>query len=701
MNSDQDKIENLKKRLDSISNAPSHSLRPKLHRHPSAIGNAWADDESDSDNYGRSASNPINPPAQGAPGALSSIPVLPTDPAAANSAYGIAQAATNKPDLLAGSLYGKDALYKDKKDRRGKTLKRVLLVSVFGFLAACLFAWYNYSTGGNYISGSNIDIAVVGPVAAPSGEVLSMDVDIHNRNASALENVDLIVQYPEGSRKAEDGVTTVLNDRIPIGTMKQGETVRRRVDIILFGEQDTKKEFKFTVQYRVPGSVILFNKEKTYPIFIGSAPISINVSSLKEVTPNQTATFKAVITSNSANVIRNLVFNAAYPTGFVFEKSTPSTSFGNNVWTIGDMKPGDTREITISGKIIGDASVERYFTFTAGTEDPIDKSRIASRLVESKQKIEIKKPFFSADVSLNKSGDAVYVGRAGEEIQGEIVWQNNLDVPLNDAIIEAKILGPTLEKTSVSAERGFYNSITNTIVWDKTNVEDLAELSPGKSGVLQFSFASMVPNQQNNSNLRRQEISLAITVRAKRLSESQVPEEMKSTASRTVKIASSLAFTSKVVHSIGPIENSGPIPPRAEAKTTYTVMNSVRNSFNNVKNVTYTATLPSYVTWTNKVYPESAAPNIKYNADTRQITWSLGDIAPGTGYNSSSKDFAFQLELLPSISQVGNAPILVNIQRLAGTDAFTESIVETTLPAIDTRMDEDPQFQFGLEKVVR
>ncbi len=436
-------------------------------------------------------------------------------------------------------------------------------------------------------------------------------------------------------------------------------------------------------------------------MYIGSAPIAIDVSTFKEVSPNQTTSFKATITSNSQNVIRNLVFNATYPAGFAYEKSSPSASFGNNVWTIGDMKPGDKREIEIFGKIIGDADVERYFTFSAGTEDPLDKSRIATRLLETKEKVQVKKPFLSADVSLDKVGDAVYVTTAGDPIRGEIVWQNNLDVTLYDVGIEATLGGVTLNKASVNAERGFYSSINNKITWDKGTVDEMAELPPNVSGVLQFSFASLPPTLRNNADLRRQTMTLDISVRAKRLSENQVPEEIKSTTSRTIKIASGLTLSAKTLHTIGPFENAGPIPPVAEQKTTYTIMNSVGNSFNNVRNVTYVAILPSYVTWLGKIYPESAAANVKYSPDKREITWSLGDIAPGTGYNSSAKEFAFQLELLPSISQVNGAPVLINQQRIAGTDVFTETIVESISPPLDTRMESDPGFRFGLEKVIR
>jgi hypothetical protein len=731
MNSDQDKIEILKRRLNSISDAPAQAPRPKLHHHAGIVGDHWKDDDegregifiqendkndkADKANKGDKTEKTDDGQASGQePSLYGHIngQNVKEENAKLSQDFNPNMDPNHDPRVIrpgAGILSGRDIVNLNKEKaaeanraNKGKNsvLKRVLIVSIFALIAAGLFFWYIYATGSNYISGANIDVSVIGPVSSPSGELLTLDIDIHNKNTSDLESVDLVALYPEGTRE-KDGIKTVLNQTIPIGTVNQGATIRRRVDVVLFGEENVKKEIKFVIRYRVPGSIILFNKEKVYPIFLGTAPISIDVSTLKEVSPNQSTTFKAVIKSNSPNVIKSLVFNAAYPSGFTFEKSNPAASFGNNVWSIGDLKPGDTRTIDITGKVVGDASVERYFTFTAGTEDPLDKSRIAAKLVETKERIEIKKPFLSADVSLNRSGDAIYVGSAGQPIQGEIVWQNNLDVPLNDVVIEAKLGGASLDKASVQAERGFYNSVDNVIAWDSTNATEMSELAPGTSGLLQFSFASLPPTLQNNAALRRQSLTLDISIRAKRLSEDQVPGEIKSSTSRTIRIASDLSMVSKIVHNVGPFQNSGPIPPVAETKTTYTVLNSVGNSFNNVKNVTYTATLPSYVTWLGKVYPDSAAPNVKYNADKREITWSLGDIAPGTGFNSSPRDFAFQLELLPSVSQVGNAPILINAQRIAGTDAFTDTVVEESVPSLDTRMESDPNFQFGFEKVIR
>ncbi len=192
-------------------------------------------------------------------------------------------------------------------------------------------------------------------------------------------------------------------------------------------------------------------------------------------------------------------------------------------------------------------------------------------------------------------------------------------------------------------------------------------------------------------------IKLDLTVRAKRLNEDNVPEEVVSTISRSIKVASDININSRIVHSIGPFENIGPMPTMPDQRTTYTVLVSLSNSFNGLKDTVYTAVLPSYVDWTGKIYPENSA--VKYNADKREVTWSAGDIAAGTGFSSSQKDFAYQISFLPSIGQVGTAPMILGQQRVSAKDTFTGSIIENLVGPLDIKIERDPSFEFGDEKV--
>lgn len=657
MSIDDSKIEDLKKKLFSNSGEVlPPTPRAKLQRHNVIVNNAWAEDEK-------------------------------TD-----------QTAINNDDVVTfGSYGGAKGLDVRPTKNKGNIFKKILgLVSVL-FCCALAFALYTLYTGSNFVSNNNIDIKLLGPVTSPAGEELSLDVDIINRNTTDLILADLVITYPEGTRNADDRVTPMPQDRIPLGVIEKGRTLRQTIRSVLFGEENAKKNIKISLEYRIEGSSNIFVKDKQYPIFIGSSPIAVNVDSASEVIPEQENEFRITVRSNSSSIVKGLVFKAEYPFGFDFVSAVPSTTGDNATWILGDIKPGEERQIVLRGRILGGELQERVFRFYTGTEDATDKMAIGTVFVTNSTAITLKRPFISADLALDGKTDSVYVARAGEDIKGEITWQNNLDVPINDAVIEARITGPMLDKTSIRGDRGYYRSVDNTILWDNSTLEELTELKAGDVGRLQFSFAALAPSIENNSTFRRESMKVELSIRAKRLNEDKVPEEVVSNVSRVIKIASDLALTTRLVRNVGPFVNTGPIPPMPEQPSTYTVLVSLKNSYNSVKDVVYSATLPQYVEWLGQVYPNNSP--VTYNADKRQITWQIGDMQPGIGYSQSTKDFAFQVSFLPSVGQLGSTPPIVINQRIAGKDNFTGEITETKAVPLDIKTETDPKFQYGDDKV--
>ncbi|MES3005883.1 MAG: hypothetical protein V4664_02965 [Patescibacteria group bacterium] len=641
MAQDDSRIEQLKKKLYSQTEEPPKQHRGRLHPHAPVVNNSWVGDQE--------------------------IPKV---------------------------EYGKD----DEYTGFGAGFKKVLIGAVAFFVLAASASSYIFYNGSNVVSPDKIDIKMLGPVASPAGEVLSVDIDIRNDNNSELILADLVVTYPEGTREEGDGVTSLVTDRVPVGTIKSGQTIRKTVKSILFGEENVKKNIKVTLEYRVPGSDSIFTKTKDYPIFIGSSPVTLTVDTLREVTANQVSTFKVTLVSNSTSIIKGLLLKVDYPFGFKYFKATPDPLSGTDTWSLGDLEPGGRREITIVGTIIGQNKDERVFNFSAGTEDPQNTTVIKSVFVSTSASIAVREPFLGADISLNGNGADVVVVDAGEAIGGEITWQNNLDVPVNDVILEAKITGAMLDKRVVTGDEGFYRSIDSTILWDRTTLKDLKEIAPGGVGRIQFGFASLPASIQNNMTFRRPEISLELTIRAKRLNENRVPEEITSTVIRRIKIQSGLVMNTRLVRTAGPFVNTGPLPPVVDQDSTYTVLVSVSNSFNTVKDGVFTTTLPSYVKWLGVIDP--VTPGVVYNADKREITWPIGEIGAGTGYNSSAKEFAFQISFQPSISQFGQSPIIVNSQRVAGKDNFTDTIVENIQASLDAQIETDPAYKYGQDKVV-
>jgi hypothetical protein len=636
------KIEELKKRL--YSNAEESAVpvqrRAKLPHHSVMVGSNWQDDAT--------AENPI-------------VDVRKYDP------------------------------------ERGSLAKKIFTIALLCLFFAGIFTAYVFFTGMNSVSNANIDIRMLGPIASPSGEELSVDIDVTNRNSTDLVLADLVLIYPEGTRSARDSVSPLPTDRISVGTVKAGQTVRQTVKSVLFGEENVKKNIRVSLEYRIEGSSNIFVKEKDYPIFVGSSPIAVDIEAFKEVIPGQDAEFKITVKSNSTNIIKGLVLKGEYPYGFEYISAFPVPSSENTTWVLGDIKPGEERVITLKGSMIGGDSQQRIFRFYTGTENPKDKNDIDTVFVTNSVPVALKRPFLGADVSLDGKTSTTHIAHAGVPVKGEITWQNNLQVPLTDVVVEARFGGAMLDKLSIEGERGFYRSVDNTIMWDRSTLNELKEIPAGAVGHVQFSFAALQPTLKNNSEFRRQALDFDLTVRAKRLDEDNVPQEITSTIKRTIKVSSDLNLKSRLVRSIGPFENTGPMPPMPEQNTTYTVLVSLTNSYNNVKEVVYRATLPPYVEWLGVINPPNGV--VKYNADTREITWVVGDVAAGTGFNSSSKEFAYQVSFLPSLGQLGRAPVIVTKQSIVGKDTFTGGVVEQTHEDLDTKLENDPAYKFGQEKV--
>ena len=162
-----------------------------------------------------------------------------------------------------------------------------------------------------------------------------------------------------------------------------------------------------------------------------------------------------------------------------------------------------------------------------------------------------------------------------------------------------------------------------------------------------------------------------------------------------VTVASKVKLTAQALHFSGAFANTGPMPPVAEQKTSYTVLWTASNSSNTIGNASVAAVLPPNVTFI-------AAQNgsgITYNAGSRTVTWDLGDLKAGVGYSSTARTGAFQVALLPSAPQVGLSPALTGAATLTGQDRFAQVTVSATAEAPTTALQGDTGFQIGMGAV--
>jgi len=244
-------------------------------------------------------------------------------------------------------------------------------------------------------------------------------------------------------------------------------------------------------------------------------------------------------------------------------------------------------------------------------------------------------------------------------------------------------------------DNGFFQSFNNSILWDSRSLPALGDMAPGAEQNLSFQLTPLLYSQI--AALSKPEIEMTIVARGQRVLDSGSSEQIEATETRKIILATDLSVSAKTYRSVGSLENSGPIPPKANTPTTYTVYWSISNSFNQVSNAEVRATLPSYVKWNNLHDPSGEI--ISFDPVTNQVVWKVGSILPNTGFGSLKKEVYFQLEFLPSISQVGQNPFIMGETTLSGLDKVTNASVEAKAPAISTSFTDDPTYRSGNERV--
>lgn len=581
--------------------------------------------------------------------------------------------------------------------KKNNFVKKIFILSLLFFVAAVGVAAFVFWGGGNMVSSKNVDIKIVGPLSVGGGQEVSFDINIINNNNVDLSSAALSIKYPEGTRSSVDLSQELTQERFTLDTIKSGQSFNQNIKIIFFGEKDTIKKLQIYLEYRVENSSALFYKEKIHEISISSAPIIITPTYPKEINSNQDISFNIEVASNSKDKLNNFLINVEYPFGFVFNGATPSASFGNNIWRFSDLEPGEKKTISIRGNIIGQNNEEKVFKISAGEASENDERIITVPFSQLTESVLVKKPFIGLGVSIgNKEGN--FSTQGGNQVITQLKIVNNLPSKMFNTFVEIYLKGDALDESSVvPGNNGFFKSSNDTILWDKRSVSEFSEMDPGSEKELYFRLVPLV--YSNIPSGGKPYIEMIITAKGERILESGSVEQVSATETRKIILATDLLFVAKITRSLGTIENSGPIPPKPDIPTTYTVVWSVTNTFNQVSNAEVRAVLPSYVNWTNLKSPASEI--LSFNQITNEIVWNIGSILPNTGFGSPKKEIYFQLEMLPSVSQIGHVPNLMGEASIYGIDKITGLKIEYKVPAVNTSFSGDPEFKDGDDRVTQ
>jgi hypothetical protein len=244
--------------------------------------------------------------------------------------------------------------------------------------------------------------------------------------------------------------------------------------------------------------------------------------------------------------------------------------------------------------------------------------------------------------------------------------------------VTISIAGSGIDYNSIRTGNGFYNSADHSIIFSKDTDPSLASMAPGASGIGTFSFTTLPAGVASPT------ITFSIAASGTRVGQSNVPEQVSTSAVKTLRVATAILLNARSSHTSDTFGATGPIPPKANQPTSYVVIWNIQNKGNAVAGSTVTATLPSYVTYTGKT---SGTGTFSYDSTSRTVTWSAGDLGQGANVQG-----VFQVILTPSTSQQGGAVQLTSASAFSGFDRFAGAQIAASASPATTETTQDPGY---------
>ena len=561
----------------------------------------------------------------------------------------------------------------------------VFFAAILFFLGAVGFFGYYFLFGGGSLPASpeNIDISVSGPPQVAGGEPTELQIAVVNRNKIPLELADLVVKYPEGTRSPTDYASNLPSQRISLGTIEPGGRRQGTVSAIFDGSEGQRSTVKVALEYHTTGSNAIFVADSSYGLNFSSSPLTLTIDGNTQTISGQTIQLQATISSNANAPIKDVLLKADLPFGFTLNTVTPKPA-KSGVWELGDFAPGDKRVVTLSGTMKGEEGDRRVFRFSVGTRIDDSKAILDTVLASNVFKTEISQPFLGLTISANGSTGKSTTVSPGDKVTVLVNWKNNLDTPITNAVVVAKLSGIPIDGTFLKTGDGFFRSSDDSVFWDKTTTNGkLSNIQAGDKGTLSFTFS--MPSSADMKGMVNPHLDISVNAAGNRISETNVPESLQSTARQTITLATDLQLIAEGLYYTNPFGSTGPMPPKAGAETTYAIVFTIKNTTNKISKAILTATLPPYVRWIGIYSP--ASEKVSFNQSDGTVKWDLGDIEPGVGLDATPpRQAAIAIGFTPSTSQIGSEPPLLQSIKLVGKDATSSVAVQKTISDITTNL---------------
>jgi len=532
------------------------------------------------------------------------------------------------------------------------------LIIIVGFI---VFWFYKESMFSKEI----LRLEILGPDTVKAGDEMEYTIKYKNNGNFVLQNPKLLFYMPDNSL-TEDGKTIISQD---LKDVYPGGEELVKIKARLLGKEDDLKTAKASLSYVPKNLTARYESSTTFTTKINSVPITLDFDLPTKGEKGKSLQYSINYFSNIDYPLENLSMRVNSISGFDFESSDPS-SLDQTEWKLPTLNKAQGGRINITGKVSADTNQNLTFIAELG----MWQNGNFVIIKQASADVKIIQPLLIITQQIN--GSAEYVASPGETLHYQIFFRNIGSTPFDNLFAVAKIDGAALDLSTLQVQNGQAQSNDNMIVWDSTQTPQLRNLDVQEQAEVDFTVKVKSDWLPAGSSASDAVITNEVNI-------SQITQKF------SIKVNSGLAISQEAFFKNYDIINSGPIPPKAGKATTYTITWNIKNYFSDAKNVKVKAVLPPNVNLTGKIMPQDESSKFSFDSVSREIVWSSGDIAAGTGVKGDPYTISFQISLNPTTSQKGSSAPLIGQVQISGENQFTNTVITAQDSGVSTSLPDD------------
>jgi hypothetical protein len=568
----------------------------------------------------------------------------------------------------------------EKKKLSPQQKKKLLIIGisvVVIFLAgAGFFIWRGLTS----FDADKVELEIKGAERVVSGEEIVYRVKYKNNTRLALENIKLVFHYPEDSIPSRQ---KDLDEIIDLPDLAVGQEEEIELPVRIIGLKGEERRAWAELSYQLAGLSSRYTNQAEFVSQVISVPLILDFDLPEKLVSGQSFSFSLRYLNQAEVAFDNLRVRIEYPAGFVFQSANRQALEEDRIWSLGKLMAGEQGKIFIQAIIQGEEGEVKSFKAQLG----FFKDDQFVSYAETIDALQISSSPLSVSQTVNGSTD--YIVQAGQRLTYQISYKNTTNVSIKNVVITSKLKGEVLDFTSLELGGGSFNGASQTITWKASNLPALEYLGPHQQGQVSFSVKVKDSLPINNYNDKNFKIVNTVKINSLEKPLSLGDIEISGESQLITKVASQMILQAQGYYYDDLISNSGPIPPKIGQTTTYTIKWRLVNTSNDLKRVKVEAFLPPHVKWNNGISPSGA--NLKYNSQTGQVIWSVGDLPAATGILLPVREVAFQVSITPSLAYLGNLVELIGQSKAIGQDNFVNLELTSIDKAIDTDLPDDPK----------